>query len=201
MIGTYASIEQDIKDGYFKYFDEFGELFEEGFYLNNLKEWIWRSYVNGKLWLEINYLNDKYNGTFTSFYRNGYIKRKDYFENGNFKMGNCYDKNGNDTLYYPFRIPPVFKGGEEKMYKYLSENVNYPHDAKKYGIEGKVIVKFYIDENGKIVNTTVISKTAEILNRSAIKCVNEMPNWFPGLQDGEKVKVGYTIPIIFKLDK
>ena len=201
MTGTYTTTEQDIKDGYFKYFDEFGKLTEEGFYKNNLKEKMWKSYVNGKLWLEINYLNDNYNGTFTSFYKNGKIKRKDYFENGDFKMGNCYDKNGIDTLYYPFRIPPEFIGGEEKLYKYLGENVNYPDEAKRKGIEGKVIVKFYVDEKGKIVNTTVISNTPEILNQSAIKCVNEMPNWVPGLQDGEKVQVYYTIPIVFKLDK
>ncbi len=200
MTGTYASIEKDIRDGYFKYYDEFGILSAEGYYNNNLKERTWKSYKNGELWLEINYLNDKYNGSFTSFYRNGRVKRKDYFEKGEFKIGNCYDKNGNDTLYYPFRIEPVFKGGEEKMYKYLSENVNYPYEAKKYGVEGKVIVKFYVNEKGKIVNTTVISKTPEILNESAIKCVLSMPNWVPGLQDGEVVPVYYTIPIVFKLD-
>lgn len=200
MTGTYTTKEQDIKDGFFKYYDELGVLTEEGFYKNNLKEKIWKNYVNGKLWLEIYYLNDKYNGSFTSFYRNGSVKRKDYFENGDFKMGNCYDKNGNDTLYYPFKIEPVFIGGEEKMYKYLSENVYYPEEAQRKGIEGRVMVKFNVDEKGKIVNTIVISKTPEILNQSAINCVNSMPNWIPGLLDGEIVEVYYTLPILFKLD-
>lgn len=64
MTGAYTSIVQDIKDGFFKYFDEFGKLSSQGNYKKNLKNGVWKNYKNNKLWTETNYLNDTMHGNF-----------------------------------------------------------------------------------------------------------------------------------------
>lgn len=201
MEGYYSDLTKEIKDGLFKFYRIDGTLSSQGYFKNGLREGVWRDFKNGKLWVEINYLHDKYEGRLTSFHSNGKIKRKEYYENGNFKSGNCFTKYGKDTLYYPFKIDPKFKGGEEEMYKFLSGNIIYPEEARKNKIEGKVIVRFYINVNGEIKDPVVISNTPEILNRSALRCLSFMPNWTSGLKDGEPVNIYFSIPFLFKLNE
>ena len=84
---------------------------------------------------------------------------------------------------------------------YLRENLNYPADAKRNNVQGRVIVKFIINEDGKVSNATIVRGIGGECDEEAKRVVMHMPAWKPGKQDGKPVKVYYTLPILFKLDK
>lgn len=95
---------------------------------------------------------------------------------------------------------PEFYGGNEALFKFLGEQVSYPKTAKDQGIEGTVYVHFVVDKQGVISNAEIARGVREDLNLEAIRVVRSMPNWKPGKQKGELVKVRYTLPFKFKLD-
>lgn len=92
---------------------------------------------------------------------------------------------------------PEFPGGEAALYKWLSENVVYPAEAKKDGVEGRVIVEFKITANGSIENARVLRSLHPALDKEALRVVNAMPQWSPGRMNGKPVKVTYMLPITF----
>jgi antitoxin component YwqK of YwqJK toxin-antitoxin module len=114
MTGTYSSIEKDIRDGYFKYYDEFGKISSEGSFKKNWRYVVWKDYKKNKLWTETNYVNDTIHGNFVVYNPNRMIKRSEVYRKGEFKIGLCYSQDGNDTAYFPFKVSPEFRGGKRK---------------------------------------------------------------------------------------
>jgi len=94
---------------------------------------------------------------------------------------------------------PEFPGKEEGLMKYLMDNIKYPETAQNKGIQGNVIVQFVIDETGKITEPIVLKGVDPILDEEAIRVITAMPNWQPGKQRGQNVRVSYTLPINFSL--
>lgn len=98
-------------------------------------------------------------------------------------------------------VYPEFPGGQEEMYRYLSNNLIYPEIAIEKRLEGKVYIKFIVTRDGSIDNVEVLKSDNELLNEEALRLVKEMPKWSPGSTNGEKVDVVYTLPINFRLNK
>lgn len=94
---------------------------------------------------------------------------------------------------------PVFPGGESALIKFISDEVKYPDDAKKAGIQGKVIVSFVINKDGKVVNPKILRNVHSSIDQEALRVVKMMPQWKPGKNKGEIVSVQYTLPISFAL--
>lgn len=95
---------------------------------------------------------------------------------------------------------PSFPGGEEAMYKWLSENIVYPEAAAKKGKEGRVVVEFLITETGEITNLNIVHGAHPALNREAVRLIRAMPKWIPGHNEGHPIAVTYTLPITFRLN-
>jgi protein TonB len=94
---------------------------------------------------------------------------------------------------------PEFPGGFEELKKFITNNVVYPDSAKHHLIEGFVLVQVIVDENGKTESATVLKPVNEYLDKEAIRVVKSMPDWVPGLKNGENVKCSLKIPFNFKL--
>jgi protein TonB len=95
---------------------------------------------------------------------------------------------------------PEFPGGEAALRKYLAQNIKYPRIATENGVQGKVFVSFVVDKNGSIGTVKVVRGVDQALDAEAVRVVKTMPNWIPGKQNGETVRVSYTIPINFVLE-
>ena len=85
------------------------------------------------------------------------------------------------------------------MMEYLSKNVRYPEEAHKNGVQGRVIATFVVEKDGSITEARIARSVDNLLDAEALRVVNAMPKWTPGMQKGEPVRVKYTIPITFKL--
>ena len=92
---------------------------------------------------------------------------------------------------------PEFSGGEKAMLEFLYSNLEYPVGDRENGIEGKVIVQFIIEQDGSISNPKILQSVSETIDAEAIRVIELMPKWQPGMQDGKPVKVQYTLPLRF----
>ena len=94
---------------------------------------------------------------------------------------------------------PQFPGGMAGIMQYLSSNIRYPEDAREAGTQGRVIVSFVVEKDGSISNAKVAKPTYSSLDEEALRVVSAMPNWMPGKQNGEAVRVKYSVPVSFRL--
>ena len=107
-----------------------------------------------------------------------------------------------DEVFMVIEQQPEFPGGEEAMFEYLRSNLQYPEKCKENKIQGRVLVAFVINKDGKIVEPEVVKSAGPEgveLDVEALRVVSEMPAWTPGKQMGKAVRVRYTIPVVFKL--
>lgn len=103
------------------------------------------------------------------------------------------------TVMVNYEQQPLFPGGAEGLFKYLTSNMRYPQDALKAGKEGRVLVSFKIDIDGSIKDAKVERGVDPALDAEALRLVNGMPAWTPGYFNGKPVKVTYNLPVTFKL--
>ena len=94
---------------------------------------------------------------------------------------------------------PSFPGGLEELYKWIGSNVQYPAVAWENGIEGRVILKFIVEKDGSLRDSTVIHSVHPMLDREALRLVGQMPKWNPGKRAGIPVRVRYCLPMKFKI--
>ena len=96
-------------------------------------------------------------------------------------------------------VSPEFPGGVEALYKYIAENIQYPEQAEADGIEGRVIIRFVVMDNGDVVNVEVARGIGGGCDEEAVRVVKAMPKWTPATYEGKPVNVQYALPITFKL--
>lgn len=91
------------------------------------------------------------------------------------------------------------KGGMAAFYKFVSDKIKYPPQARRMGIEGRVFVEFVIGKDGTLSEVRAIKGIGAGCDEEAVRIVQSAPPWNPGKQRGKPVKQRYTLPIIFKL--
>ncbi len=94
---------------------------------------------------------------------------------------------------------PSFPGGNGALMQYLSSNVKYPVVAQENGVQGRVIIAFVVERDGSITDVKVARSVDPSLDREAQRVVKSMPKWKPGKQNGQTVRVKYTVPVVFRL--
>ena len=71
--------------------------------------------------------------------------------------------------------------------------------AAENGIEGRVIVKFVVEKDGRVTDVQVVRSVDPALDREAVNTVKRMPKWNPGMNNGQPARVWFTLPVNFKL--
>lgn len=94
---------------------------------------------------------------------------------------------------------PEFPGGQDAFNKYISRNLRYPMMARENSISGRVFVSFIIEKNGSLSNIQVVRGIGGGCDDEAVRVLKNSPSWAAGMQNGQKVRVAYTIPIFFQL--
>ena len=94
---------------------------------------------------------------------------------------------------------PSFPGGNVALMSYLNSNTKYPVVAQENGVQGRVIISFVVERDGSISDVKVARSVDPSLDREAQRVVKSMPRWTPGKQNGQTVRVKYTVPVVFRL--
>ena len=107
----------------------------------------------------------------------------------------------NTTLYTLDGIDtyPEFTGGHAAFVKFLTRNLRYPEGAVERDIQGKVLVSFIIEKDGRLSNIKIIRGIGNGCDEEAIRVLEKSPKWKPGVQNKQNVRVAYTLPINFSL--
>ena len=97
------------------------------------------------------------------------------------------------------QMPEYPDGGMAGLMKYLSGAIRYPAIAAENGVQGRVTVQFVVNRDGSIVDAQVLRGVDPYLDKEALRVINSMPKWKPGMQRGKPVRVRYTVPVNFRL--
>ena len=104
------------------------------------------------------------------------------------------------TPYATVEVKPTFNGGDADAFaKYLQQNLQYPQSAIEKEEQGRVMVSFVVDANGKIRNAKVVRGVSDALDAEALRVVQNAPNWTPAKQGGKNVPVTFTVPVNFQI--
>lgn len=104
------------------------------------------------------------------------------------------------TVHKVVEQMPEFPGGLGKCMFFLAKHIKYPKEAFNNGEEGRVIVQFVVNRNGRITEEKIVQGVSPSLDAEALRVIKSMPKWKPGTQNGKAVRVLFTLPIAFKLD-
>lgn len=99
-----------------------------------------------------------------------------------------------DEFIFAPEFMPEMKGGISKLYS----EIIYPTQAKRVGIEGKVIVQFIVNKNGDVENPEILRGIGGGCDEEVLRAIKLM-KFTPGIQNGNFVKVKMSQPVIFKL--
>ena len=93
---------------------------------------------------------------------------------------------------------------DQKMLQFVYGNIIYPAFAREKGVEGTVVIRFYIDKDGTVKDPEILKDIGAGVGAEALRVVNMMKNmgkkWIPGTQRGKAVKVYYNLPVKFHLE-
>ena len=110
-------------------------------------------------------------------------------------------KRNEDEIFKSVEQMPQFPGGDAALMEYLDSHIQYPPEAAKNNIQGRVILQFVVDKTGEIGEVKVVRSVDKDLDEEAVRIVKTLPKFIPGRQNGQAVAVWYTLPVTFKLPR
>ena len=102
-------------------------------------------------------------------------------------------------VYGAVEVMPEYPGGTTAMYEFIQKNLKYPESAKNQGLEGRVFVQFVVEKDGSLSSFQVLRGVCDEIDAEAVRVLKMMPKWKPGMNNGEPVRVQYTMPFKFQL--
>ena len=104
----------------------------------------------------------------------------------------------NTTIYYSVEKMPRYPGGEAALKKYVDNNLKFhSYQTGCLRFQGNVITQFVVEADGSIGEVKVVKGIHKNLDEEAVRIVKSLPNFEPGLHNGQPVAVWYTLPISF----
>lgn len=109
------------------------------------------------------------------------------------------DSTAKEEVFMVAEQMPEFPGGMKELLKFLQDNLKYPENAMKNNVQGRVIVRFVVEKDGTLTEFKVARSVDPDLDAEALRVLQTMPKWKPGMQRGKIVRVKFTVPVSFKL--
>lgn len=92
---------------------------------------------------------------------------------------------------------PRFPGGHIALFEYLSKNIKFPKSKENEDVKVRVVTTFTVEKDGSITDAKIVRSQGEAFDNEALRVINGMPKWIPGMQNGKAVSVKYLLPITF----
>ncbi len=208
--------KNNFRAGLWKYYDRYeGYLNEIGVYKKGNKSGVWSSFNNeGDTTAQYTYEQGIRHGAFIEYDSLGQIYNQGFYDNDTILNQTKVDTVANELIEIIEEFP-MFKDhncegmeiyedrkkcADTKMLHYIYGNLKYPPKARELGIQGRVIMQFVVSKKGEIEDINVLNGICDEIKNECIRLIKSMPEWNPGTQDGEPVKVMFTLPILFRLN-
>ncbi|HTK19835.1 MAG TPA: energy transducer TonB [Mucilaginibacter sp.] len=106
-----------------------------------------------------------------------------------------------EPVFITVEEEPQFKGGIAAFYGFLSKNIQYPDAMLNKNVQGKELISMTVETDGSLSDIKVVKDLGFGAAKEVIRVLKLSPKWEPGYQNGNKVRVRYTIPISFNISK
>ena len=93
----------------------------------------------------------------------------------------------------------IIADNEPKMVENICRLYKHPEEAEAKGIEGRVIVRFVVEKDGRLTNFEVMDSPDPLLSEEALRILKKMPAWIPAKNKGKDVRCRYSMPVMFRL--
>jgi len=116
------------------------------------------------------------------------------------KTENAWDTSSvkkDDSIYETADQMPEYSGGDDAMKSFLEKNIRMPKAAITAHIMGQVQITAVVEKDGKLSNINIAHDIGNNCGTEAVRIIKQMPNWLPGSNKGEPVRVKVTIPVMF----
>ena len=104
------------------------------------------------------------------------------------------------TIYNVVEVMPSYPGDMTECYMFVARQMHYPKEAEEKGIEGRVLIRFVVEKDGRLTNFEVIETPDPLLSDEALRVLKQMPKWIPAKNKGKDVRCRYSMPILFRLN-
>jgi protein TonB len=141
-------------------------------------------------------------GDLILYYPSGQLKRREHYAADLRSTGECFAADGRPVPFFEFEIMPRYSEGNGSMLaiiQAIGRNFRYPKDARRAGVEGRVLVSFNVTALGTVADVQIKESLFPSVDAEAIQAVYRLKRFTPGQQDGQPVQVSFTAPITLKL--
>ena len=104
-----------------------------------------------------------------------------------------------DVVFTIVEVEPEFPGGKDSLMSYLRKNIQYPPQARRNKITGKVFVRFTVEKDGSLSDIKILRDIGGGCGNEVLRVIKKMPKWKPAMQHGKPVRCMFTLPVEFKL--
>ena len=104
------------------------------------------------------------------------------------------------TIYNNVEVMPSYPGDMTECYMFVARHMHYPEEAAEKGIQGRVLIRFVVEKDGRLTNFEVIETPDPLLSDEALRVLKQMPQWIPAKNKGKDVRCRYSMPIQFRLN-
>lgn len=104
-----------------------------------------------------------------------------------------------EQVYSRVDQKPEFPGGQTALERYIKNNLRYPTTVHEHHIQGRVVCRFIVNKDGTVSDIEVVRSNYPTFNEEALRVLEYMPKWEPGLLNGEPVRTWCTVPVNFYL--
>ena len=111
------------------------------------------------------------------------------------------EEEADDHVFVSVEKMPQFPGGDVALMKWISDNMKYPPIAAENGIDGRVYCHFVVNADGSVVDVEVTRPLDPNLDKEAVRVLRLLPKFQPGEQRGKPVRVKFSVPVRFQLNK
>lgn len=187
----------------------------KGQYIDGKKEGEWiETYPNGQILSIFSFINDKMEGSFIKYDSLGNVMNEGIYRADTIFSQSVINEKTKERPIKNVEIMPMMispsctqvdmdekkKCSDLAMLNYIYRTLIYPEDAREYGVEGSAIVQFTVEKDGSIVEINMIRGLCQSIKDEVTQVIKSFPKWSPGYQDGQPVRVLYTLPVKFKLE-
>lgn len=108
--------------------------------------------------------------------------------------------NDNSIIYTQDKVDQkaTYFGGQTDLYRFISYSLQYPEEAFRNNIQGKVVLRLLIEQNGEISDISVYKSVHPLLDSEALRVAKTILRFTPAIKNGLPVRSYLYLPISFK---
>lgn len=156
----------------------------------------------GLLLMHVEFAHTQRTGKLVLYYPSGQLKRREQYTGSERVAGECFAADGKSIPYFEYEVMPRYSGGDgsfQAIIAAIAHNFHYPKDARRAGVEGRVLLTFNVTQLGTVADVQVKEALFPSIDVEAVQAVYRLKRFAPGQQDGQPVQVSFTVPITLKL--